>query len=274
MIEEEKSEKTVEPMKTKSSNEISVPLPQLANPPGLHWVVGKRYSKEPGKGKEKDKEEAKEIVYRDGKNVKNGNWYFSGKNPVEDTALRIVAMVEEKENEKRKTHVTFGGDEPSGNLSVKSNTRYRVVVVIEKRTGGYRHLHACEPLDFITQPGVDAGSAMTTIVSTCAVVVLLVTVAMLGWRLLCQRRRSSPGTSGVSQSCSQPVATTSQPMQPLTLHDQPTAVKHGDSQHVTESHHYESDLYDVIGAPGEHNYGSGGLYDIVVPGKHGALPRH
>ncbi|KAG0724694.1 hypothetical protein GWK47_040060 [Chionoecetes opilio] len=86
-----------------TSSAINVQLPTLDNPPGWHWMLSKRIQGTRSKDWERNiMEEGKQIVMREVMNRQNETWPFYGGTLIEDTELRVVAVIEEENKNKLK----------------------------------------------------------------------------------------------------------------------------------------------------------------------------
>ncbi|KAK8373865.1 hypothetical protein O3P69_015021, partial [Scylla paramamosain] len=139
-------------LQTTTDTTITIQLPVLQNPPGMHWILLRKYS---GGGDEhhtrkQDTEEKALVMVRTEREKerkeaqarrRNRRSADPGQN---DHSLRIVAKIEVVEDKDPEELVVVGGDWHGGK-GLESDTEYIVFIVTETRAGPYSEYFSCKP---------------------------------------------------------------------------------------------------------------------------------
>ncbi|XP_063887798.1 uncharacterized protein LOC135115209 isoform X1 [Scylla paramamosain] len=139
-------------LQTTTDTTISIQLPVLQNPPGMHWILLRKYS---GGGdehhtREQDTEEKALVMVRTEREKerkeaqarrRNRRSADPGQN---DHSLRIAAKIEVVEDKDPEKLVVVGGDW-NGGKGLESDTEYIVFIVTETRAGPYSEYFSCKP---------------------------------------------------------------------------------------------------------------------------------
>lgn len=157
----------------RTTSTITMQLPTLENPPGIHWVLLKRYDKERSSCNELTeniKRKAEDTVRQASmanqtevpSSLNRGSRY--------DTELHIVKTIEvEADWDGSDMYVLLGGD---GDSPLKRCSDYVAVVVTETKAGDYSEYYTCDPLKFKTQPYKEEAKALRVIGGTIYVLPL------------------------------------------------------------------------------------------------------
>ncbi|KAK8373154.1 hypothetical protein O3P69_012728, partial [Scylla paramamosain] len=139
-------------LQTTTDTTITIQLPVLQNPPGMHWILLRKYS---GGGDEhhtrKQDTEKKALVMvrteraKERKEAQARRRNRRSADPGEnDHSLRIVAKIEVVEEKDPEELVVVGGDWHGGK-GLESDTEYIVFIVTETRAGPYSEYFSCKP---------------------------------------------------------------------------------------------------------------------------------
>ncbi|XP_063856327.1 uncharacterized protein LOC135098046 isoform X3 [Scylla paramamosain] len=142
-------------LQTTTDTTITIQLPVLQNPPGMHWILLRKYS---GGGDEhhtrkQDTEEKALVMVRTEREKerkeaqarrRNSRSADPGEN---DHSLRIVAKIEVVEEKDPEELVVVGGDWHGGK-GLESDTEYIVFIVTETRAGPYSGILLVQAKDY------------------------------------------------------------------------------------------------------------------------------
>ncbi|XP_063872388.1 uncharacterized protein LOC135106904 isoform X3 [Scylla paramamosain] len=142
-------------LQTTTDTTITIQLPDLENPPGMHWILLRICSSggECQTRKQDFSREAEEMVRteRERENEKkrketpaNGRNRRSVDPGQNDDSLRIVAQIKVVEGEDPKETAVVGS-KWNGGKGLESDTEYMVLIVTEKRAGPYSEYFSCKP---------------------------------------------------------------------------------------------------------------------------------
>ncbi|XP_063854519.1 uncharacterized protein LOC135096717 [Scylla paramamosain] len=138
-------------LQTTTDTTITIQLPVLQNPPGMHWILLRKYS---GGGDEhhtrkQDTEEKALVVVRTEREKERKEAQAKRRNRrsadpgQNDHSLRIVAKIEVVEDKDPEELVVVGGDWHGGK-GLESDTEYIVFIVTETRAGPYSEYFSCK----------------------------------------------------------------------------------------------------------------------------------